>query len=126
MNRYFASTGFRSAALLALAVVASAGDAEAHAFLSKASPAVGSTVATAPTDVAIWYTEAVEPAFSKIQVLDASGKQVDKGNTHVDPKDGALLHVSVTALQPGTYKVVWQVVSVDTHHTNGDFSFTLQ
>ena len=34
-----------------------------------------------------------------------------------------LLHVGVKPLAPGQYKVSWHVVSVDTHHTHGDFTF---
>ncbi len=34
--------------------------------------------------VRIWFTEAIEPAFSSIQVLDTTGKQIDKKDTHLD------------------------------------------
>jgi methionine-rich copper-binding protein CopC len=33
------------------------------------------------------------------------------------------IHVPVKALAPGTYKVHWRVLSVDTHTTEGNFSF---
>ena len=59
----------------------------------------------------------------KIQVFDASGKQVDKRDVQADKTDAALLSVSLPALQPGKYKVVWRVVSVDTHVTTGNFAF---
>ena len=96
---------------------------EAHAFLKDAVPSVGSTVQTSPNEVRIRFTENIEPAFSKIQVFDVSGKQVDKRDVHLDPNDHALLHVSLPQLGAGVYKVIWRVVSVDTHVTNGDFSF---
>ncbi|MGH6988693.1 MAG: copper resistance CopC family protein [Stellaceae bacterium] len=99
--------------------------ADAHAFLRRSIPAVGATVATAPNEVSIWYTEEVEPAFSRITVTNAAGQRVDKGNTHIDPHNPELLHVSVKSLKPGTYKVKWHVVAVDTHRTEGDFSFTV-
>ena len=67
----------------------------------------------------------MELAFSSIKVFDAAGKQVDGKNVHADPKDGRILIVSLPAtLGPGTYKVVWRVVSKDTHITNGDFTIT--
>ena len=31
-----------------------------------------------------------------------------------------------TALAPGAYTVHWHAVSVDTHHTQGDFGFTVK
>jgi copper resistance protein C len=103
--------------------LAGSGGLEAHAFLQRAEPAVGSTVQTSPNEVRIWFTENIEPAFSTIQVLDSSGKEVDKRDVHVDRSDHALLHVSLPSLPVGTYKVVWHVVSVDTHVTNGNFTF---
>jgi methionine-rich copper-binding protein CopC len=96
---------------------------EAHAFLQRAEPSVGSTVQTSPKEVRIRFTENIEPAFSSIQVFDASGKEVDKRDVHLDRSDHALLHVSLARLGAGTYKVVWRAVSVDTHVTNGNFTF---
>ena len=97
----------------------------AHAFLEHSDPPVGGKVHSAPAAVRIWFTEAIEPAFSSIKVFDATGKQVDKKDTHSDPSNRSLLQVSLPRLGPGTYKVVWRVVSVDTHRTNGDFTFQI-
>jgi copper resistance protein C len=108
---------------LVLIVLAGSARLEAHAFLKRAEPAVGSTAQTSPSEVRIWFTENIEPAFSTIQVFDASGKEVDKRDVHLDRSNHALLHVSLPPLGAGTYKVVWRVVSVDTHVTNGNFTF---
>lgn len=110
--------------LLVAALVLVAKAACAHAFLDRAEPAVGASVA-APKQVSIWFTEAVEPAFSAIEITDAAGSRVDTGGTHQDPANPKLLHVALQKLPPGTYKVVWHVVSVDTHRTKGDFTFTV-
>jgi copper resistance protein C len=96
---------------------------EAHAFLERADPAVGSSVQTSPSEVRIRFTEDIEPAVSSIRVFDATGKEVDKCDLHLDRSDHALLHISLPRLGVGTYKVMWRVVSVDTHVTNGDFTF---
>ena len=106
-------------------LIALAGSArlEAHAFLKDAEPSVGSTVQTSPNEVRIRFTENIEPAFSRIQVFNASGKEVDKRDMHLDRSDQSLLHVSLPPLEAGTYKVVWRVLSVDTHVTKGDFTF---
>ena len=100
--------------------------ASAHAFLDHAEPRVGSAISRAPSEVRIWFTQRLEPAFSKIQVFDAEGKQVDKKDTHADPKEKSLLVVSLPELAAGVYKVSWHVVSVDTHRTQGDFKFTVK
>ena len=97
----------------------------AHAFLEHSDPAVGGKVHSAPAAVRIWFTEAIEPRFSSIQVFDAGGKQVDKKDTHLDPSKRSLLQVSLPRLGPGSYRVVWRIVSVDTHRTNGDFTFQI-
>jgi len=111
--------------ILGLLLFAVAGSArlEAHAFLQHAEPAVGSTVRKSPGEVRIWFTEKIEPAFSAIQVFNGSGKEVDKKDAHLDSSNHSLLEVSVPPLEAGTYKVVWRVVSVDTHVTKGDFTF---
>ncbi len=115
----------RAIVILFLIVLTGAARLEAHAFLQRAEPAVGSTVQTSPKEVRIRFTENIEPAVSSIQVFDGSGKEVDKRDLHLDRSDHALLHVSLPQLGPGSYKVVWRVVSVDTHVTNGNFTFRI-
>ena len=102
---------------------ASAPPAGAHALLDHAVPRVGSTVSAAPSELILAFTQELEPAFSTVEVLDERGVKVDKGDVQVDPHDGTLLRVSLNPLPPVTYKVIWRVVSVDTHPTEGDFTF---
>ena len=97
----------------------------AHAFLDHAEPAVGSQIRTSPAEVRIWFTEKVEPALSRIQVFNVAASEVDKRNVHINPSNPALLEVALPPLQPGKYRVVWRVVSVDTHVTTGDFTFNV-
>ena len=99
--------------------------AGAHAALQRADPRVGSTVRTSPAQVRLWFTEQLEPAFSSVQVVDKSGQRVDKGDSEVDPAGPKQLRVSLPALQPGTYKVIWRVLSVDGHVTEGSFTFRI-
>ncbi|HET9149824.1 MAG TPA: copper resistance CopC family protein [Alphaproteobacteria bacterium] len=96
--------------------------ASAHAFLDHASPPVGSTVAHAPATISLWFTEKLEPTFSTVEVYDSSGARVDLGSG-ADPDDATVLRAKLKPLPPGVYKVVWRVVSIDTHATNGDFTF---
>jgi methionine-rich copper-binding protein CopC len=97
--------------------------AGAHAFLERADPRVGSTVRISPVEVRLWFTEQLEPAFSSVQVIDKSGQRVDKGDSQVDPAAPKQLRISLSPLPPGTYKVIWRVLSVDTHVTKGTFTF---
>jgi copper resistance protein C len=97
--------------------------ASAHAFLDHADPKVGSTVAVAPGELRIWFTQDLEPAFTTAEVLDETGKRVDTGHAEVDPNDRVLVRVPLNKLGPGTYTANWRVVSVDTHPTQGHFTF---
>ena len=96
--------------------------ADAHALLKKASPLVGSTVTTPPVEVGLDFSEGVEPAFCTVTVTNAAGARVDHNDLH---GTGAHLAVGVGPLTPGTYKVVWHALSVDTHRTEGSFNFTV-
>ena len=105
------------------AILLGASVAWGHAFLDRAEPRVGSTVRTAPTQVRVWFTENLEPAFSTLEVWDKDGKRVDGGPAGGSPASPGMLQVPVKALGPGTYRVKWRVLSVDTHVTEGEFTF---
>lgn len=111
------------AAILFLALQTSAW---AHAFLDHAEPKVGGTITNSPTEIKIWFTQNLEPAFSTLAVRDAHGGEVDKKDAHLDDQNKSLLLVSLPPLPPGTYTVLWHAVSVDTHQTQGHFEFTVK
>jgi methionine-rich copper-binding protein CopC len=104
----------------ALLVTLLATPARAHALLDHAEPRVGSTVAAAPREISMTFTQQLEPAFSGAQVFDASGARVDQGRAQIA---GSVMRIAVKALPPGTYRVRWKVLSVDTHTTEGSFTF---
>jgi methionine-rich copper-binding protein CopC len=114
------------ARLTVIALLFAATSAWAHAFLDHAEPAVGSKVDAPLSEIKIWFTEKLEPAFSQIQLFDHHGKPVTQAHATVDPSDPSLLRLAVPALAPGSYKVTWKVMSVDTHMTVGNFSFTVR
>ena len=105
-------------ALIAFMLLGNA-PALAHAYLDHANPRVGSTVSSAPREVTLWFSQKLEPSFSSAQITDAAGARVDQGAR----VEGTQIHVSVKSLAPGSYKVHWKVLSVDTHTTQGSFSF---
>jgi methionine-rich copper-binding protein CopC len=97
----------------------------AHAHLVKATPASGATIQPAPNEVTLRFNEKLEGAFSSVVVRDAAGKQVDKGDAHLDKADRATLRISLPQLTPGAYTVEWRAMSADTHKINGNFTFTV-
>jgi methionine-rich copper-binding protein CopC len=110
---------------LAFLLLAASGCAYGHAFLDHAAPPVGSTLNAAPDRLRLWFTQQLEPAFSGIEVDDAKGLRVDTGNATLNPNDGTLLSVGLKPLGPGTYTVHWHVVSVDSHRTEGSWTFVI-
>lgn len=97
----------------------------AHAFLDHADPAVGSTVPTSPATIHLWFTQQLEPAFSSVTVTDKAGASVTDGSAAIDSTNQSELDVKLKHLTPGTYTVKWHVLSVDTHTTEGDFTFNV-
>ena len=111
------------AAALALSLAASS--AFAHAELEKATPGVGSTVASA-TELRLEFSEGVEPKFTGATLSGPAGA-VPLGRPAVDPSDNKILLIKIEKpLAAGVYTVNWHAVSVDTHHTQGNFQFTVK
>jgi methionine-rich copper-binding protein CopC len=108
------------------AVSGAAPAARAHAFLDHASPAVGSSVPGSPPIVTLWFTQDLEPAFSGVTVTNEAGQQVDLGNAQIPQGSPDELQIGLKPLTPGTYLVSWHVVSVDTHPTEGTFTFEIK
>ena len=94
--------------------------AQAHAFLDHASPLVGSTVPTAPHQLTLSFTQNLEPAFSSVEVTGPNGARVDAGRAQIG---GNTMRVVLRPAGPGAYQVHWRALSVDTHRTQGSFTF---
>jgi methionine-rich copper-binding protein CopC len=114
------------AAIAAMATMGVSQLARGHAFLDHASPPVGSSVLVSPAVVALWFTQDLEPAFSGVTVTNEAGQRVDLGNAQIPQGSPAELQIGVKPLAPGTYLVSWHVVSVDTHPTEGTFTFEIK
>ena len=106
--------------IIPLLLLLATGEATAHAFLDHAEPRVGNKVASPPREVTLWFTQKLEAAFSTITVTDPAGQRIDTGKTRVS---GSQMSVSLRPGGSGTYHVNWRVLSVDTHTTDGSFTF---
>jgi methionine-rich copper-binding protein CopC len=107
-------------AIALLAALFATNGAQAHAFLDHASPLVGSTVATAPHELTLTFTQNLEAAFSTVTVTGPNGARVDAGKPQIS---GNTMRVGLKAAGPGAYHVRWHALSVDTHTTQGSFTF---
>jgi copper transport protein len=68
------------------------------------------------------FSEPVTPAGAGISVIAPSGRQAGRGAARAN---GNHLSVAVSASDQGTYLVLWQVVSEDTHPARGQFTFSV-
>jgi methionine-rich copper-binding protein CopC len=112
---------------LALVVwVLGVGLALAHSGLQRAEPPVESDLKRPPSEVKLYFTERLEPAYSTVRVKDDHGAEVDRQDSHVDPSDPLLLRATLQPLEHGDYTVIWRVLSVDGHVTEGRFTFRVE
>jgi copper resistance protein C len=95
----------------------------AHAYPVASSPANGAVLKEPPKEVRIQFTEGLEIAFSKVTVKGPSGELVNQGKLRQLAED--TLATNLKPLAPGNYSVEWQVLSVDTHITEGILRFTV-
>ncbi|MFM0072771.1 copper homeostasis periplasmic binding protein CopC [Paraburkholderia sediminicola] len=97
----------------------------AHAHLVSSEPAANAEVAAA-TEVTIHFTEPLEPAFSRIELSDASGKPAAPAASQVDQSDAKVMHLALPQLTAGRYAVHWIAVATDGHRTQGNFAFIVK
>ena len=114
-------------ALALCAILSSPRVASAHARLVSSTPISGTAVPAMPAEISISFSEAIDPAYSSASLLGSDGTNIAIGR--LLPRDGdRLLAVPVSdpaAVAPGTYTLVWRVLSaVDGHVTTGTVAFS--
>ncbi len=108
-----------------LAVLAGASTALAHAELLSSFPGNQELLEVAPTEVALQFTEAVDPIEPGIRVIDADGDDVEIGPVDQSAGSDRMRALIPTTLDAGTYVVAWQAVSADSHRVRGSFTFSV-
>jgi copper transport protein len=95
----------------------------ALANLEHAEPSPGSALEQAPRQLRLLFSEATDGSFSRVQVLNANGEQIDRGDSRVALDDPRAMLVSLRDdLSPGVYTVAWRTLSaVDGHTVNGAY-----
>ena len=119
------SAALLGAVIMVLGILLGAGTASAHAELLSSFPANQQLLEEGPTEIALQFTEAVDPIEPGIRLLDANGDEVEIGA--VDQTAGSdRMRASIpTTLADGTYVVAWQGVSADSHRVRGSFTFSV-
>lgn len=108
--------------LLALLVT----PARAHANLAQSVPSANAVLEQPPSEIRLWFTEPLEPQFSRITLRDSSGNRVETPPAQVDPAAPMQLFTPIADLPHGVYTIVWRVVSAaDGHTTEGSIPFAI-
>jgi len=111
--------------LTGFVLLAGATAAWAHATIVSTSPADGSIVSHAPTQVTATFDEPVGISPSSLEVFAPNGERVDTGGAKHGSAPAEVVIALKSGLAKGTYTVGWAVVSADSHHVSGAFTFSI-
>jgi copper transport protein len=110
--------------LLLAVVLLRPSDAAAHANIVSSVPAPGATVATAPPELVLEFSEPLDPGFTQVRLLDSRGATVAPGPGAIDTARPTMLRLTLGPLPQGVYTAIWRARSaVDGHVTEGNVPF---
>ena len=113
------------ALVVVLGVFVAAGTASAHAELLSSSPGNQQLLEVAPIEIALQFTEAVDPIEPGIRLVDSDGNDVEIGGVSQAAGSDRMRSSIPETLEDGTYVVAWQGVSADSHRVRGSFTFSV-
>jgi copper transport protein len=106
---------------LAVASLATTGQALAHAALTKTVPSDGAVIASAPSAFSLSFSEPVSPLVLRLIGPDGTSRSL----THFTLTDRTLAIAAPSALANGTHVLSWRVVSEDGHPVGGSVLFSV-
>ncbi|SEN29252.1 copper resistance CopC family protein [Nitrosomonas marina] len=98
----------------------------AHASLVKSDPPRRASLSESPAQVQLWFNEEIEAAYASVQVLDADEKNVAVAEPEAVPDDAKSVVLDLPALNPGSYKVQFRVLSIDGHVVESSYGFRIK
>lgn len=100
-----------------------------HMRVEKTTPVEGATIAVAPKQIQIWFSETPTLVVSSIILTGPSGKielgRLTPGKNGDTPDNSVVADVR-GALSPGKYLVSWKTSGKDGHMLTGTYEFTLK
>lgn len=111
-----------------------AGTASAHAILVGSQPKQASEVQGPDVDVSLEFNSRIDAERSSLLLVRAPESEHELAPVGSGPQPLALiqtgepnrLDAKASGLQPGTYRLRWQVLSVDGHVSRGDVTFKVR
>ena len=117
-----ASRGLAAALILASTALSPL-PAAAHAIIVASSPASGAVLAGGSVPVMLRFNSRIDRERSRLSLIGPDGKPVAL------PLDGSASADSpvtrLSGLEPGKYRLRWQVVAIDRHITRGNIPFVV-
>lgn len=130
MNPVLRSMKFAGVSLLSLGLLfVAAGTVFAHAKVISADPAIGSTIAKAPSKITVFTAENINPnpKLSNLFVYAPSGDLISQGNAAVSLNNPKEMSIAIKPTGNGIYVVRWITVSADDGDPDqGAFVFTVK
>ena len=116
-----------SSVLAALALGLMPAPALAHLKLQSSVPAQGDTVRTSLTEIRLTFTQAVDPRYTSITLLDSAGQPLELGTlTPVgEGKTREFVYRLSTPVVSGSFVVRWKTAGADGHVVTGSFDFVV-
>ena len=100
--------------------------AQAHGKIVASEPKAGAELQAAPKHIRLQFNEKLEPAFSKIGLVDANEVAITLAKITLDKTDPKVMFAEVPSLAPGQYRVRWTAMAHDGHKTKGEFGFKVK
>lgn len=97
--------------------------ASAHAVVVSSSPNDGASLAAAPPEVRMQFSEPVSTELGGLRVVNSQGQRVDTGEEVATGDPMAIAARLNTGLDDGTYVASYRVVSADGHPITGAITF---
>ncbi len=96
-----------------------------QAGLVKSSPAPNTAVQEA-SELTLWFGAPIDPSFSNVSLVDASGKPVETGEAAIDEENREVMRLALPQLDEGIYTVNWRTLHALTGITQGgSFKFRI-
>lgn len=96
--------------------------ADAHASLVRSEPAANAHLVASPSHVRLLFSEEVDPTLAQLSIIADNGT-VTPLVVGGDPHDVHAIVAPLHSLVPGSYRLVWRVVSADGHPVEGSIIF---
>lgn len=100
--------------------------AQAHAKVETTEPKADSELSQPPKEIRLHFSDTLEPAFSKIVLLDAKNAAIKLPKTVVGKSDAKTMSAQLPVLGVGQYQVRWSIMTRDGHKVKGEYRFKVK